>query len=228
MSLTARALAARAGVRPGYIASLCKSGKIPAERMGDGERCIWLISEDEADRWIDERRSRRAPEGWTIIRRDIVYSGHRGDLLQQDDQYGLYDGRSVRDVPAEDVPRILSENPARRFTIEDLARMGHTSTARIAAVIEQESIDGTEGDDGTVYIDEAGADRIMDSVRPRLHSQPTGWLTLAEDIREPETHQLCDLMMDSRGRWALYDGRIKHIIPAAEAKKILHDHNEKS
>jgi len=46
--LSASDLARAAGVTPGYIARLCRHGKIPARKLGS----TWIIQERDAEAWL--------------------------------------------------------------------------------------------------------------------------------------------------------------------------------
>ena len=48
---TATSLAAAAGVANSYVARLCRTGRISAQKFGS----VWMISYEEGQRWLDER-----------------------------------------------------------------------------------------------------------------------------------------------------------------------------
>jgi excisionase family DNA binding protein len=56
MALTTRELADRAGVTPARVRQLILAGEIEAEKHGRD----WLITEEEAGRWLREREIRES------------------------------------------------------------------------------------------------------------------------------------------------------------------------
>lgn len=44
-------LAEKAGVSGSYVARLCRTGKLPAQKFGT----VWLIREEDADAWLEKR-----------------------------------------------------------------------------------------------------------------------------------------------------------------------------
>lgn len=55
---TATSLAQAAGVGFGYIARLCRVGKIPADKFGN----VWMIRFEDGQRWLAERQAKLAAE----------------------------------------------------------------------------------------------------------------------------------------------------------------------
>jgi len=51
---TATSLAAEAGVAKSYVARLCRTGRISAQKFGS----VWMISDEEGRRWLDERATK--------------------------------------------------------------------------------------------------------------------------------------------------------------------------
>lgn len=51
-------LAKRAGVSPSYVARLCRTGKLPATRLGG----TWIIRAEDAERWLAERTEHQAKD----------------------------------------------------------------------------------------------------------------------------------------------------------------------
>lgn len=44
-----------------YIARLCQQGRIPARKVGVGVRAVWLISAEDARRWLDRWLAKSGP-----------------------------------------------------------------------------------------------------------------------------------------------------------------------
>jgi len=51
---TATSLAVAAGVANGYVARLCRTGRITAQKFGS----VWMITYEEGRRWLDERAAK--------------------------------------------------------------------------------------------------------------------------------------------------------------------------
>ena len=58
---TAKDLAAEAGIDFSYIARLCRLGKLPCRRLGR----YWLISREDAQHWLEERKAKQAQSSST-------------------------------------------------------------------------------------------------------------------------------------------------------------------
>lgn len=54
--MTAQQLAHLAGVSGVYVARLCRTGRIPAARLGPS----WMIKREAAEAWLAGRRRKRA------------------------------------------------------------------------------------------------------------------------------------------------------------------------
>jgi len=56
--LSATDLARKASVAPSYIARLCRTGKLPASKLG----ATWMIQVEDAEAWLAKRQEHRAKD----------------------------------------------------------------------------------------------------------------------------------------------------------------------